>query len=249
MSIYSSPLSGSSDVFYRKLREAFPEPDSTVASQRQARALPAAQATQIAIGLTDHQREGLYVPMLYAGWMGQNGKWERWQCDARAKGDKAVRVKGTNAGNSAGKMLTDSLATCISISVISKQGGSIMTHFTPDVASILLGKTVDDPTGAKQQQATNIKTAMAALLKKHLKDMGGANGVVVEAVAGPQSAAATGEDSAKALATLFGLKLDSWRKLNIPNPNFSGERSATIDMTTNPPTYYVENTLVPITVP
>ena len=48
-----------------------------------------------------------------------DGKYEGYQCDAAEKGDKCHVQKG---GNIPKRMVTDGLASCVSINVISKKG-------------------------------------------------------------------------------------------------------------------------------
>lgn len=235
-----------------KLREAFLEANGTAPSLVQERALPPAAPTQKAIGAVGNQRDGLYVPFLYAGWMDPTAnKWERYQCDAQDEKDNLVKVTSPPNTGVPHRILTDGLASCISISVISRHG-TIKTHIPPYVCDILHKKKVKDPHGVYHRQAHLIKKAAKQLKSDHLKNMGGEKRVTVVAISGPYAGPDLKKNEKRAtdiVRTLFGLNVNNWAQLDEPHLHFDGERSTTVDMITNPPTFYKENTLMQIHVP
>lgn len=175
-----------------------------------------------------------------------SGKYERYQCNADEKGEKCHVKKGENVPK---RMVTDGLASCVSINVISKKG-TIMTHIPPYVCQIINGdRNVQDPDGKYKQQADNIKKAVKDLKKDHLKNMGQ---TTVVAITGPYiNGDVMGHQGrvTKVVKELFDMGVNKWEHLNEPMPHFDGERSTTVDMTVSPPAFYKENQKITIHVP
>ena len=174
-----------------------------------------------------------------------DGKYERYQCDAAEKGDKCHVQKG---GNIPKRMVTDGLASCVSINVISKKG-TIMTHIPPYVCQMINGDKVPDKDGKYKQQAENIKKAIKDLKRDHLKKMGE---TTVVAITGPyinNDAMNHQKRVTKVVKELFDMGVNRWEHLDEPMPHFDGERSTTVDMTVSPPAFYKENKKITIHVP
>ena len=175
-----------------------------------------------------------------------SGQYERYQCNADAKGDKCDVQKG---GNVPKRIITDGLASCVSINVISKKG-TIMTHIPPYVCQMINGdKNIMDKDGTNKQQADNIKKAIKQLKKDHLKDMGQ---TTVVAITGPYingDVMGHQERVTKVVKELFDMGVNKWEHLDENLMAFDGWRSTTVDMTVSPPEFYKENKKITIHVP
>lgn len=190
------------------------------------------------------------MPFEYAGWMdAQTGQWERYQCDATEKGDKCDVKKGDFKDHVPKRILTDGLASCVAIHIISKKG-TIMTHIPPYVCQIINGdKSVADKDGTNKQQADNIKKAAKQLKKDHLKEMGETTVVAISGPLAKSDFMVHQQRATKVVKELFDLGINKWEHLDENLMAFDGWHSTTVDMTESPPVFYKENTRMPISVP
>ncbi|KAJ5156471.1 hypothetical protein N7492_009274 [Penicillium capsulatum] len=218
----------------------YPKANGSISSL-EARTLPPAQPLTKIIDTDSGSLEGLYVPFLYAGYISASGTtWKRYQCDARTKKDKYTVVSEKNGPTSLpAMMLTDGLATCVSVTVVSRQG-AMMAHVPPYVCQILSGEKGADPDPKTKRQAEIIKDAAKKLRNEYLDKMG----------------VAASREKLKARAVqvtknLFDLPLNYWER--IPTDRKVGlkatDRSTTIDLTKSPPVYFIEDVPLDFSLP
>ncbi|KAJ6106668.1 hypothetical protein N7512_010185 [Penicillium capsulatum] len=154
-------------------------------------------------------------------------------------------------------MLTDGLATCVSVTVVSRQG-AMMAHVPPYVCQILSGEKGADPDPKTKRQAEIIKDAAKKLRNEYLDKMGGCSKVKTIAVTGPfgddDSQASREKLKARAVQVtknLFDLPLNYWER--IPTDRKVGlkatDRSTTIDLTKSPPVYFIEDVPLDFSLP
>ncbi|KAI0010552.1 hypothetical protein F4779DRAFT_616520 [Xylariaceae sp. FL0662B] len=173
---------------------------------------------------------GLYVPMMYAAYMdASSGNFERYQCDMTSKGPE--KETGTLHGDYK-KMLTDSLASCVSITIVTRHG-ALKTHIPPYLCPAIK-KESDDKDIKKQLKY--LKKALNSLYKKHGHDLQeNPTMLVVSGAFSHESEVRTIIDK------LFDNELQPlMRKLEVPHEYLGAERSTVIDLTTQPATFYVE---------
>ena len=205
-----------------------------------------------AIGLPGHQRSGLFIPMLYVGYMGKNRLYDRYQCDATAANDAAQRRTGT-ATAVGPVILTSNLASCVAIHVISPHG-TILAHLPPAVCTV-----INDPSRTSnavlKRMASLMKSSSRTLLSRYLATMGGASRAKTVAVLGPTPEGTPTENIERirqVVEAIFpGLVLNAYipmptdQSQTFPPPDPS-ERTTTVDMSGNEPVFYVGNTVTPL---
>lgn len=222
-------------------------------SQLEQRALgtPAPLTKQISGDGCD-DREGLYVPMMYAGYISSDGKkWRRYQCDANDAKDKCKEEK--NGKKLPAMAITDGLATCVSLSVISRQG-VIKTHIPPYICEYLFGgggnRENDDHL---KRQAQLIREANRKLVKKYLPKMGGPDKVTTIAVTGGVGGTPDHDShearqrlqarAASLVRDFYDLDLNYWDRIpaGLRTSYPTGARSTSVDLTQDPPAFYLED--------
>ena len=230
--------------------------------QFERRELPQSQPLTHQINGDDcDNREGLYVPMLYAGYVSADGTdWKRYQCDVTSKsGDDddfkkdKCRVHSTKDGLSKVPrgVITDGLASCTSISIISRRGVMI-THVPPFVCEILDDKNSRPDDKLAHKRTELIKGATKKLKDEYLEKMGGREKVTVVAVTGPFSGAADDdarERAAKVTKYLFDLDMNYWDRISQRRDYPPGWRSTSVDLTQDPPVFYREDTRLEFPIP
>ncbi|KAJ5085861.1 hypothetical protein N7532_010632 [Penicillium argentinense] len=178
--------------------------------------------------------EGLYVPQEWAGWIPAEGnKWVRYNC-AKAeyvetstfRGKVKTCKKQTNENKSnvnvPRAIVTDGLATCMSIMAVSN-AGTLMTHVSPPICSII-SQGIKDASSDAHKQAQGLRNSIVALRKEYLPDMSGVKMVVVQGPYNPGVDAGsdgTKERARKAIAELFQVELDNAMYTQINNRELS----------------------------
>jgi hypothetical protein len=160
-------------------------------------------------------------------------RWIRYQCDdSKGRGIK----KAGSALPSHRQMVTDGLASCVSVTVIGRDA-ALKAHIPPYLCRTIKGDTSDR---GKVQQLKNMQTAITTLLKNNRKKFEKSTTIVV---AGPESRE---RDVRTILDKLFGTDSSFVQyKLEMKMDPHKNDRSTVIDLTASPPKFYIEGHEVP----
>jgi hypothetical protein len=168
--------------------------------------------------------------MLYAGYLSsKTGKFERYNCDSTT--GKETKVIGTFPEPRQRQMVTDGLTSCVSFTVVGKEG-ALKAHVPPYVCDVLSGKKTDK---GYVNHVKNLKAAFKALLRDHKVDLKGGKTIAIG-----------GQDSDKAkilslLKELLGAEgADVYQKLEVPLDVTNDHRTTVIDMSVVPFKFFVE---------